>query len=418
MTHDLWGFMQKQGKNAISVRFSIIKALCRVVLAEPTDAAIHQVKRLIDNYSEAGEEKEAASLRELLEGTSSKTTSFAPSRLVRSRASMPGEDLSPRTPLPVDKETAVPLAQIIFQEQLPDFKPTFDSVVEQGVASLVEEWAHWDSLRAMDIHPSQSCLIFGAPGTGKTKLALWMGAQLGLPLVVARLDGLISSFLGTTSRNIGALFNFANRYRCVLLLDEFDAIAKVRDDPNEVGEIKRVVNTLLQNLDSRRETGITIGVTNHEQLLDAAIWRRFDVQLEIPKPAFETRVAIARRYLAPLPMNEQQLRMISWLSEGLAGAEIESLARSIKKASAIEPETFDFMNVVRKLSTLNSGRVSKSRTAALQLENQDLAAALYKDIDVGLEKSDLAVLFGKDPSTIGRWMKEQNPKSVGASHGR
>ena len=81
---------------------------------------------------------------------------------------------------------------------------------------------------------------------GKTTLALWMSAQIGLPVVIARVDAMMSSFLGTTSRNIAQVFSFANRFRCVLLLDELDSLAKVRDDPNEVGEIKRVVNALLQ----------------------------------------------------------------------------------------------------------------------------------------------------------------------------
>src|SRR5207247_10685382 len=104
--------------------------------------------------------------------------------------------------------------------------------------------------------------------TGKTRLARWMAAQLELPILLARMDGLVSSFLGTTARNIGNLFGFANRYRCLLLLDEFDALAKLRDDPQEVGEIKRVVNALLQNLDARSDLGLTIGITNHPKLLD------------------------------------------------------------------------------------------------------------------------------------------------------
>src|SRR6202167_4526051 len=142
--------------------------------------------------------------------------------------------------------------------------------------------------------PGRACMLFGKPGTGKTKLGYWLAERLGLPLVIARLDGLMSSFLRTTARNIGSLFDFANRYRCVLLLDEFDSLAKLRDDPQEVGEIKRVVNALLQNLDGRREVGLTIGITNHPRLLDSAVWRRFEVQLEIPKPDFVIRTEIAR----------------------------------------------------------------------------------------------------------------------------
>src|SRR5690606_11568106 len=147
--------------------------------------------------------------------------------------------------------------------------------------------------------PAKSCLIYGPPGAGKTRLAYWIAKRTGLPIVSARIDGLVSSFLGTTARNIAALFTFANRYQAILLLDEFDAVAKVRDDPHEVGDIKRVVNTRLQNLDMRENVGVTIGITNHSALLDPAVWRRFDVQLEVPRPDFETRLAIARRYMEP-----------------------------------------------------------------------------------------------------------------------
>lgn len=175
-------------------------------------------------------------------------------------------------------------------------------------------------------------------GQPKTRLALWIAQQLDLPVVLVKLDGLVSSFLGTTARNIGNLFTFANRHRCVLLLDEFDAIAKVRDDPQEVGEIKRVVNALLQNLDTRRDVGFTIGITNHPKLLDSAVWRRFEVQLEIPKPDFEIRKAIAAHFMPPVKAPDSHLRLISWFTEGSTGAEIESLVRTYKKATTLRDE--------------------------------------------------------------------------------
>lgn len=118
----------------------------------------------------------------------------------------------------------------------------------------------------IDAYPASSCLIYGLPGTGKTHLGKWIAKQIGLPVVLARLEGLMSSFLGTTAKNIGNLFSFANRYNCVLLLDEFDAIAKLRNDPQEVGEVKRVVNTLLQCLDSRKDQGFTIGINQSTNL--------------------------------------------------------------------------------------------------------------------------------------------------------
>ncbi|MFX5839347.1 ATP-binding protein, partial [Acinetobacter baumannii] len=131
---------------------------------------------------------------------------------------------------------------------------------------------------AFDAHEyagAMSFLMYGPPGTGKTRLARHIATELGLELYVARLDGLISSYLGSTSKNIRALFDFAARTPCVLFLDEFDAIAKVRSDDQELGELKRVVNSFLQNLDTLGKHSIILAATNHESLLDAAVWRRF-----------------------------------------------------------------------------------------------------------------------------------------------
>lgn len=390
----------------IDSRFPIIRALCRAALAAPNAAVVQQVRRLADSYKHEGFTAESEALQAMLI-QSDDATAFAPSKLVRSRLTLQGEQLTERTALPVDRETSTRLVDVIFPEQLPSEAPVFDGDLQLAVSALIDEWAHWDALKAMDVTPTHSCLIYGAPGTGKTRLALWMARQLGLPIVVARLDGLVSSFLGTTSRNIGSLFQFANRYRCVLLLDEFDAVAKVRDDPQEVGEIKRVVNTLLQNLDSRRDLGITIGITNHEQLLDAAVWRRFDAQLAVSRPSFKTRVAIAREYLSPLPVSETQIKLIAWLTDGLSGAEIESLTRSIRKGAAIEGADFDFLAAVRRLATLNAGRVPSARRDALNQDDIHLAGALYSDSIVGFDQKALAALFAKDPTTISRWLKER-----------
>jgi len=101
---------------------------------------------------------------------------------------------------------------------------------------------------------------------------------------VARLDGLISSYLGSTAKNIRALFDFAAKTPCVLFLDEFDAIAKVRSDAQEMGELKRVVNSFLQNLDTLGRQSIVLAATNHETLLDAAVWRRFTYRLALTLP--------------------------------------------------------------------------------------------------------------------------------------
>ena len=141
-----------------------------------------------------------------------------------------------------------------------------------------------DKLHSLGINVSNSLLLYGPPGCGKTKCAYLFAKQLNLPLVIARLDSLISSYLGTTAKNIRSLFEFAQKMPCVLFLDEFDAIAKARDDTNELGELKRVVNSLLQYIDAMSKDSLILAATNHDQLFDPAIWRRFDYKLEIELP--------------------------------------------------------------------------------------------------------------------------------------
>jgi len=385
--------------------FHIIQALCRTALSQPGDAAKQQVNRLREALEKEGMKKEAKALAGLLAGAE-RSIEMAPSRLKRSRAIFAGEQLTPNTPLPVNKETSTPLAEIKFVDQLPITPPIFNDAVMQAIGAILQEWKHLDQIAAVDIEPVRSCLIYGAPGTGKTQVALWMARQLGLPVVSARLDGLVSSFLGTTSRNIGALFAFADRYRCLLLLDEFDAIAKYRADPQEVGEIKRVVNTLLQSLDIRKDHGFTIGITNHEGLLDPAIWRRFDMQLEIPRPIFDVIVGIIQRQLPPVTIKESQIKFLAWLLDGSTGADVEVLTRWIKKSYAVVPDfQHEFLNIVQQFVLLNGSRVNENRRQAVMGDKDNLLHDLKRELD--LTQADLAEVLGQSRSTVSRNMSKK-----------
>lgn len=382
--------------------FPIIQALCRSAIADASPVVRKQIERLRDALLKDGEEKQAASIAGILTA-SQRAKEVAPSRIERSRAQLIGETLGPNTPVPVDRETAAALADIIFPRESAPRAPLFNATVSQAISTIVDEWMHFDALSELNIAPSKTCLIYGAPGTGKTQLALWIAHELGLPVVLVRLDGLVSSFLGTTARNIGNLFSFANRYQCVLLLDEFDAIAKVRDDPQEVGEIKRVVNALLQNLDARRDVGFTIGVTNHPKLLDAAVWRRFEVQLEIPKPDFAMRKAIAEQFMPPIVAPDSHLKLIAWFTDGSTGAEIESLVRTYKKAmSAGESDRLDLLGTLRQFATLNAARVQSERRALLFDEPSSLFRAMRDDPALGFSMTDIGEIAGKDKSTVSR----------------
>jgi len=398
--------------------FPIIQALCRTALADSNEAVRRQVERLRDALAAAGAGKEAESLSHLL-ANAGRNAVMSPSRLVRSRGSFGvGEPLTPQAGVPVDRETAVPLATVVFPDERMTDAPVFAPELRDAIQGLIEEWRQREALEDLQVEAARSCLIFGAPGTGKTRLALWMCQQLKLPALVAKLDGLVSSFLGTTSRNIGQLFAFAARYRCVLLLDEFDAIAKVRDDPQEVGEIKRVVNTLLQNLDARRQIGLTIGITNHEALLDSAVWRRFDVQLSVPKPSFEARLEMTRRLVAPLDLEEVEIRVLAWLTDGMSGADLESLIVSIKKAlvlrSSEDAQPAGLIPLLRQILLLHSGRIAGSdRTAALRLDAAQLSKMLMNAADLKLNQSDLATVFKKNKATVSRWLRDESQPSVG-----
>lgn len=185
--------------------------------------------------------------------------------------------------------------------------------------------------------------------------------------------------------------------------DEFDAIAKVRDDPQEVGEIKRVVNALLQNLDARRDIGFTIGITNHPKLLNAAVWRRFEVQLEIPKPDFEMRKAIAAHFRPPVKAPDSHLRLIAWFTDGSTGAEIESLVRTYKKATTVrEQDRRGLLDTLRQFATLNAARVQGERRALLFDDSSMLFRAMRDDPILGFSMADIGEIAGKDKSTVSR----------------
>lgn len=380
--------------------FNIIQALCRSALVAPNNAVIQQIERLVKALKSSGLEKEAKSIEGLLE-TSRESMMMSPSKINRSFAISSRDTLTSKTILPVDKETSTPLAEVYFPEELPKDMPIFDKDIKDAIMSVINEWNNFNKLVKIDAFPASSCLIYGKPGTGKTHLAKWISRQIGVPVVLARLEGLMSSFLGTTSKNIGNLFTFADRYNCVLLLDEFDAIAKLRNDPQEVGEVKRVVNTLLQCLDIRKNKGFTIGVTNHELLLDPAIWRRFDIQIEVPVPSASITIVLIKKFLEPLSFEDVELRFFAWIMTGASGADIEMLAKWIKRATVINKDA-SVISIIKQFTLLNSGRISEEKRLKLSSPDEDLLVSLLNDNNFTFKQIDLASLFGISASNVSK----------------
>lgn len=156
--------------------------------------------------------------------------------------------------------------------------------VTEQCRELIEEHQRRDLLRSYNLEPRHKILLSGSPGNGKTSLAEAMAAELMVPLFIVKYEGIIGSLLGETAQQLESMFEHIKTQRCVLFFDEFDAIGKERADNNEIGEIKRVVNSLLLQLDNLPSHVVLMAATNHPGMLDSAAWRRFQLQMELPKP--------------------------------------------------------------------------------------------------------------------------------------
>lgn len=155
---------------------------------------------------------------------------------------------------------------------------------ERAVLELVEEQHRVDLLRSHNLEPRNRILLAGPPGNGKTSLAEAIADALNVPFLVVRYEAVIGSYLGETAQRIGQVFEHARSRQCVLFFDEFDAVGKERGDIHETGEIKRVVSSLLLQIDALPSYVVVITASNHPELLDRAVWRRFQVRLELPMP--------------------------------------------------------------------------------------------------------------------------------------
>lgn len=172
--------------------------------------------------------------------------------------------------------------------------------VVDAFAEVVEEQHRIEVLRAHGLEPRHRLLVVGPPGTGKTSLAEAMAEALLVPLAVLRYEMIIGSFLGETGARLAQVFEWARTRRCVLFLDEFDAIAKERGDEHDTGEVKRVVSSLLMLVDEMPSHVVVVAASNHPELLDRAVDRRFEVKLSLPTPTPSARVAWWSQYLRRL----------------------------------------------------------------------------------------------------------------------
>lgn len=239
-------------------------------------------------------------------------------------------------PTPVDGDSRRSLlreVKAIFLEDEPLWEPTVHASLHrvlrerQAAARLVES----------GLEPIRAALFKGPPGVGKTLAAFWLGRELGVPVLTLDLASVMSSLLGKTGSNIKSVVDYARSFPCILLLDEFDAIAKKRDDDRDVGELKRLVNVLLQAIDEWPSSSLLIAATNHPEMLDPAVWRRFDLTIDFGEPSVEMLVKM-------LCQNGSDIAAAEKLATALKGrsfADVKRIILSAKKSVVLDGKSLE-----------------------------------------------------------------------------
>ncbi len=220
--------------------------------------------------------------------------------------------------------------------------------VERTCAELIEEQQRADLLRAYQLEPRHRVLLVGPPGNGKTSLAEGLAHALALPFFTVRYEAVVGSYLGETSSRLRRLFDFARTHACVLFFDEFDTLGKERGDVHETGEIKRVVSSLLLQIDSLPSYVVVVTATNHPELLDRAVWRRFQLRLALPAPGTKEAGLWLQRLEKELgkPLGVSHKQMISRVRPA-SYAELEHFTLDIRRRIVLAGSDADLRRIVQ-----------------------------------------------------------------------
>lgn len=304
-------------------------------LMHDTDKATSYANLLASKLDDEHQPRQARALRTVLAKlpSSKVTTAYATPRL------------------PKDAENALAIVDFKSVGELSPPDLVLHPYVQDRVADFLESVRMHDEWEARGVASANRLLIYGPPGTGKTSIATKIAQELKLPLVLSRSDALMSSLLGQTSRNIRNIFEFASSTPSVLFLDEFDALAKNRKDSREIGELQRVVIALLQNIDALDSSTVLIAATNHPELLDPAVWRRFDYTLKVDLPGPDERFQMWQSALGEFVPGDSGLRSLVDFSDDMSGAAIKLAANDISRVAIKEGgSTLPLPSMLRRLA--------------------------------------------------------------------
>jgi SpoVK/Ycf46/Vps4 family AAA+-type ATPase len=305
--------------------------------------------------------------------------------------------------LPRDAGSRLPLVE---EGNWPTTPVMLNDDVGHVVTQFLEDAKHIALLSEKGVSSRLGMLLYGPPGTGKTLLAGHIAAALKRPLYIARLDSLISSRLGETAKNVRGVFDFIPTRNAVLFLDEMDAIAKLRDDRHELGELKRVVNAVLQGLDSLTDDVVTIGATNHPHLLDPAIWRRFPYKAEMVLPQVNVREDMWTQFLFEGDgARKADAELLARISDGLSGADIENVSLAARRRTILssqEPPMSQILLAVQA-SRAGSPRLLDSREVTTE-DKRALTELLSKKGNIS--QSEISRIVGVSRQMVHRYLKE------------
>lgn len=369
--------------------WSVIIDIIEAALTRDPDKVRNFAELLAGRLEESGEVVIARNIRRKLQ----KTT-------IPNRPSM-GSSATILTPqavfAPVDPESRSTFTdEVRVTENEPLILP-HNAMVE--VDRLIKMQKMSDAFIQEDIPVPSSLLLYGPPGCGKSSSARYIARSLGLPLLILRLDAVMSSYLGNTAKNLRSVFEYASRRGAILFLDEFDAVAKMRDDSNEVGEIKRIVNSLIQNLDAF--PGIfVIAATNHEHLLDPAVWRRFDATILIPLPGKEERKRLLTEFLGREEIESDLLSSILDLTDGFSGADIEHVVVRSRQEKLLHHSTPLIQLLVREIWYRIEGNANVF--ALTQDEKTSIMRFIDSRTESRLSTRTLASLVGISHTSVAR----------------
>ncbi|RFB76611.1 AAA family ATPase [Methylovirgula sp. 4M-Z18] len=238
-------------------------------------------------------------------------------------------------PMPVDLDSRMHLMRVEAEPVL-DHEPVFSSDLAASLTQIVEERSNVQALSRAGLDPTRTGLFLGPPGVGKTMAARWLARELKRPLLILDLAAVMSSLLGRTGSNLRYVLEYAKKIDCVLLLDELDAIAKRRDDHGEIGELKRLVTVLIQQIDDWPSSGILLAATNHPDLLDPAIWRRFELHIAFPLPNQHAIERFIEDQLRPyFPAISDWSRLLAVAFAGYSFSDIERELSAARRAAVL-----------------------------------------------------------------------------------